>query len=321
MAVYTPFTLEELRPICQSFGLSGLREAVGIPQGSINTNYRLEVDQGRFFFRHTTARSKDDLLFEASLVEFLAESQFPSPRLVRAKGAPFLETKGGLASIFHFLPGEEMSRDRVTPEHCEQVGRELGKMHRLGLSFGGERKNPYSRATVRAWLGELKVDPDPELSKIGFHFLRFLDPEPRAELLPRGVIHADLFLDNVKWVGDRISAFFDFEMACRDVLVLDLAITLNAWCFNERYDGGLCRAIVRGYQQERALTEPERPGLYHQAVFGAVRYTASRIRDFHLSKLPPDRLFRKDFRTYLARANELTRMGEREFSRLVGLDA
>ncbi len=140
-----------------------------------------------------------------------------------------------------------------------------------------------------------------------------------GDLVPRGLIHADLFMDNVKWLGDRVSAFFDFEMACRDAYTLDLAITLNAWCFPGAYESDLCRGLLRGYQEARPLNTGERVDLFHQCLFGAVRYTASRIRDFHLSPLPPDKLFKKDFRTYLARVRALTDMGPAGFKALLGL--
>jgi homoserine kinase type II len=137
---------------------------------------------------------------------------------------------------------------------------------------------------------------------------------------PRGVIHADLFMDNVKWLGDRVSALFDFEMACRDAYVLDVAITLNAWCFdNGEYRPELCRGLLRGYQVERSLMPVEREHLFGHALFGAVRYTASRIRDFHLSGLPPDKLAPKDFRTYLARARALSAMGPGGLRALAGV--
>jgi homoserine kinase type II len=320
VAIYTPFEGEALSEVARAFGLGAVHTAEGVPQGSINTNYRLGCERGRFFLRHTTVRSADELAFEASLVEFLAAAAFPAPRIVRTlRGEPCLEIKGGRASIFHLLPGEELTRSQLTPEHVEQVGRELGKLHRLTQSFGGARDNPYSRGTVRRWLGELGQSKDEELHAFSRAYLRFLEPLDFEKLLPRGVIHADLFMDNVKWVGDRISALFDFEMACRDVYVLDLAIALNAWCFDRSYEAGLARAIVRGYRVERELAGAEQAALYDCALFGAIRYTASRIRDFHLSELPPERLQRKDFRTYLARAFALSQMGRAAFSRLVGL--
>jgi len=322
LAVYAALDEKDFTLVTEAYGLGSFVEATGIPQGSINTNYRIETGSGRYFVRHTTVRSAADLTFEAGLLAHLAQSAFPSPHLLRARsGAPFLELAGGRVSVFRYLVGEELTRDRLTPEHLERLGAELGKMHRLTNSFGGHRDNPYSVTVVAGWLEGLKSNPDPEIAKIAAEELGYLEDSQLAsgELVPRGVIHADLFMDNVKWVGDRVSAFFDFEMACRDTFTRDVAITLNAWCFNGGYDEALCRAFIRGYEDERRLSTAERSDLWHQALFGAVRYTASRIRDFHLSPLPPDKLFKKDFRTYLARSRDLKRLGPKGFRALLGL--
>lgn len=321
MAVYTLFSVEELADVARAFGLGRLRATKGIPHGSINTNFRLESDEGTFFLRHSTVRTPKDLTFEAALLAHLVLGGFPAPiPVATTAGRPFLEIRGGLASVFRFLSGEELSRSALTAEHCQRVGEELAKLHRVGNSFGSDRPNPYGPATVSAWLGQLRQHADVSIRALGDELDALLNESQSFSggLLPRGAIHADLFMDNVKWVGDRISAVFDFEMACRDALALDLAIALNAWCFNQGYEAELCQAIVRGYQKQRPLEAVEREAFFYQALFGAVRYSASRIRDFHLSSLPPERLARKDYRTYLLRARALKEMGPRQFGSLVG---
>jgi len=319
VALYAALTDEDFRTVCPEFTLGDFASATGVPQGSINTNYFLHTSTGRYFLRHTTVRTEADLRFEASLLLLLHESRFPAPHLhLTRSGQPFLQVRGGYVSVFGYLPGEELARDRLTTDHCEHLGAELGKLHRVGNSLVGDRANPYGPDLVRTWLRELAAHPDEELRGIARECEDHLDQVERGgRLTPRGVIHADLFMDNVKWLGDRVSAFFDFEMACRDELVLDVAITMNAWCFDGAYQPALCRALLRGYQDVRPLSADERARLHQQALFGAVRYTASRIRDFHLSPLPPERLFRKDFRTYLARVRALDAMGPAGFEELV----
>ncbi len=318
MAVYTSLTQKDYDAIAAAFGLGRAHAFRFVPQGSINTNAFVETDQGRFFVRHTTVRSEDDLRYEAALLEHLRESRFPAPRLLYAGTSPFVPLRGGRVSVFGLLAGSELSRDQLRPEHLEHLGALLAKMHLSLNAFTLERANPYGRDTVAHWLAELRREQDAEVSSLAPELEAALE---RARLdrglLPRGTIHADLFMDNVKWVGDRVSAFFDFEMACRDVWVLDVAITLNAWCFQGGYQEPLCRAFARGYLFERPMDEPERAALFDAALFGAVRYTASRIRDFHLSKLPPDKLAKKDYRTYLARVRALEEMGPEGFGRLV----
>jgi homoserine kinase type II len=322
MALYTTLEAAAFTHLAEAYGLGTVREFTGIPQGSINSNYRLVTTSGRYFVRHTTVRSVADLRFEADLLALLNASHFPAPRLVSTReGQPFLELEGGRVSIFGWLAGEELTRAQLTPEHLERLGMELGKLHRITLSFGGARANPYSPEVVRGWLAELRRRPEAELSSIAEELSGYLEraEAARAGLEPHGIIHADLFLDNVKWLGERVSAFFDFEMACRDAYALDVAITLNAWCFEGVYQPELCRALVRGYQVERTLAPAEREGLFGHALFGAVRFTASRIRDFHLSGLPPERLAPKNFRTYLARARALVEMGPGGLRALTGV--
>jgi homoserine kinase type II len=322
MALYTTLDAAAFAHLSEAYGLGAVREFAGIPQGSINSNYRLVTGSGRYFVRHTTVRSAEDLGFEAGLLALLNESHFPAPRLVSTReGAPFLEFQGGRVSVFLWLAGEELTRARLTPEHLEGLGMELGKLHRITQSFSGTRDNPYGPEVVRGWLEGLRQHPDAELGTLARELTHCLEraEAARTGLEPRGIIHADLFLDNVKWLGERVSAFFDFEMACRDTFALDVAITLNAWCFEGTYQPELCRALLRGYQVERALVPVERENLFGHALFGAVRYTASRIRDFHLSGLPPEKLAPKDFRTYLARARALVELGPEGLSALVGL--
>ena len=323
MALYTQLDAVALQRLVDAYALGTVRELTGIPEGSINSNFRLVTSSGRYFVRHTTVRSADDLNFEAGLLALLNASHFPSPRLVSTRdGSPFLELQGGRVVVFAWLEGEELTRERLTPEHLEALGVELGKMHRVAASYLGVRANPYGPEVVRGWLKGLEQHPDPELSAIAreLHGHLARADSLRGGLEPRGVIHADIFLDNVKWLGDRVSAIFDFEMACHDALTLDVAITLNAWCFDSgSYRPELCRGFLRGYQVQRTLLPAERESLFGHALFGAVRYTASRIRDFHLSGLPPDKLAPKDFRSYLARARALHQMGPEGLRALVGV--
>jgi homoserine kinase type II len=320
VAVYTTFEQRDIEQVCAAFVLGAPRSWRGIPQGSINTNYVLQTEQGRFFLRHTTVRSPDDLQFEAAFLDHLHRLGFAAPTLRRTPtGQSDIPLRGGRASVFGWLLGTERGRADFEPPHAHALGQELGALHRVGESFGERRQNPYGPPVVQGWLEGLERVTDEEV--------RGLVPELRAALeasrgyctgAPRGTIHADLFMDNVKWQGDRVEAFFDFEMACTDAWVLDLGITLNAWCFDGGYHAPLCRALFEGYVQERPLGPGEGRALFDATLFGAVRYTASRIRDFHLSALPADRLFPKSFRTYLARVRELGALGPEGFLRLLG---
>jgi homoserine kinase type II len=175
MALYTTLDTAAFSLLAEAYGLGPVREFTGIPQGSINSNYRLVTASGRYFARHTTVRSAAELRFEAELLALLNEAHCPAPRLVSTReGAPFLELEGGRVSVFAWLAGEELTRAQLTPEHLEGLGMELGKLHRVTLSFGGSRANPYGPEVVRGWLEELRRHPDPELSAIAVELEAYL---------------------------------------------------------------------------------------------------------------------------------------------------
>jgi homoserine kinase type II len=322
MAVYTPLSDEALQQVVATWALPPLVKAQPIPQGSINTNYRLVTQQGPLFLRHTTVRSEADLAFEAALLEHLHVHRVPAPTLLRTAGGEWWsELLGGRVSLFGWLAGEELTRAHLTPSHLEELGRALARCHRATESFGRRRDNPYGPSTVRAWVEGLLGRPEPELSAAARLLAATLEELASLPpvLEPMGVIHADLFMDNVKWLGERVSALFDFEMACHDAYGLDVAVTLNAWCFEGGYRTEWVRALMRGYVCERPLGPESLLALHRHARYGAVRFTASRIRDFHLSGMSADQLAPKDWRTYLARVRALEQMGEGGFRQLLGV--
>src|SRR6266568_1135410 len=136
---------------------------------------------------------------------------------------------------------------------------------------------------------------------------------------PRGLVHGDLFLDNVLWVGERVSALLDWEMSCVDALAYDLGVMVNAWCYGERYEPELARALVAGYRSEVALDPATAAALYPYARYVALRYTASRIHAFHRAALSADRLAWKDWTRYRDRLAALRSMGEDAFRTLVAV--
>jgi homoserine kinase type II len=135
---------------------------------------------------------------------------------------------------------------------------------------------------------------------------------------PRGLVHGDLFLDNVLWRDGSVAALLDWEMSCVDALAWDLAVVVNAWCYGDRFEPALVRAFLAGYQERRALDPATAGALYAYAKYVALRYTASRIHAFHRAALPADRLAWKDWTRYRDRLRALRAMGEEGFRALVG---
>lgn len=156
MAIYTELTDDDVRAILSAYALPPLERAIPVPEGSINTNYRLELGNARAFLRHATVRTADDLTFEASVLDALTAAKVPAPKLYRTTaGDASLPYKGGRVSLFAFLPGEELTRATFTPEHARALGDALAKMHVAVQPLTISRPNPYGPETVRAWITKL----------------------------------------------------------------------------------------------------------------------------------------------------------------------
>lgn len=359
MAVYTKLDDLALQALWSVYDDDkALVRAEGIPQGSINTTYRLETEAGVHYLRINEHKTTDEVFYEAFLLERLDAAAragrwgvvTPLVKKNRVGGRFFhVEERGGRpvwAAVFPQLPGRDLGVFEVTPAHTEQVGTFLARAHGALRDFHGGRANPFGLGTVRVWLMALQRARAEALADdvraVAARLSSLLDRVARARRpLPRGVIHGDLFVDNTKWHGaaardgaaredgPRLAAVFDWEMAGRDHLALDVAITLLAWCWRRdaahpaggAFDDAAARALVAGYQRVRPLVPSERRGLFGEALLGAIRFTTSRIRDFEV-KLPgrddASRAF-LDYRDFLARLDALLAMGPKGFARMTGL--
>jgi homoserine kinase type II len=209
---------------------------------------------------------------------------------------------GRHAAILTFLDG--VSLRRPTPEHCQQAGLALAELHKAGANFTGRRKNALGLQGWRKLADDCVADADSVADG-----LRALIEEELAALeaawpaqLPQGIIHADLFPDNVLFVNDRVSGIIDFYFACNDALAYDLAVTLNAWCFEP--DGAFnvtkARALIAGYQSKRALEADEKAALPLLCRGAAIRFLLTRLYDW-IHRNPAALVRPKDPREFLRR--------------------
>jgi homoserine kinase type II len=321
MALYTPLDENELALIARSYGLAGPERSVPEPKGSVNTNYHLWCGGRRYFLRLAEGKSAADVEFEARVLAFLERERFPAVRLIfLPDGRSHLAVRGRQAMLFAFSAGEELAREAVGAGHCQRIGEQLGGLHELAPGFEHELRNPYGPERVGPWIDELEPDGGgDEAVKRALPMLH--DEFSRSGALPsapRGLVHGDLFIDNVLWVGDRVSALLDWEMSCVDAFAWDLAVALNAWCYTDRFQPDRARALLAGYRAKALLDPATGAALYAYARYVALRYTASRIHAFHLAELGEDRLAWKDWSRYRDRLVALREMGERGFADLVG---
>ncbi|WP_242395958.1 homoserine kinase [Anaeromyxobacter oryzisoli] len=322
MALYTVLNPEEIAALVRCFGLPAPDRVKPEPKGSVNTNYHLWAGGERYFLRLNEGKTDADVLFEAEVQRYLFEARFPVPRLnVAADGRPFVPFAGKQAMLFSFAPGEEIARDAAGPARCQRLGEQLGRLHDLSAGFTAERVNPYGVPRVRGWLEDLRPDGggDAEVRAA----LPVLEEElARAGDLPgapRGLVHGDLFIDNVLWLGDRVSSLLDWEMSCVDPFAYDLGVAVNAWCYVDRYEPDRAHALLEGYRAKRRIEPETVAALYPWARYAALRFTVSRIHAFHLTGLGADRLAWKDWRRYRDRLMALRGMGDAGYRDLLGV--
>ncbi len=321
MAVFTPLAPEEIAAAVRPFGLAAPDRVQPEPKGGVNTNYHVWAGGERFFLRIAEGKTEADVRFEAEVLAYLREARFPVPELlVAGDGRPWAPAAGKLAMLFAYAPGEEIAPAAVGPERCRRVGERLARLHDLAGGFTAERRNQYGEDRVRAWLDPLRPDGggDPAVKEA----LPLLDEEladaARLPSAPRGLVHGDLFLDNVLWIGDRVSAVLDWEMSCVDAFAYDLAVALNQWCYGDSYDAARARALVAGYRGGRRVEPETLAALHAYARFAALRFAVSRIHGYQRAGLGADRLVKKDWRRQRDRLVALRGMGEAGFRALAG---
>ena len=294
MAVYTDVTAEELAGFLAGYELGELLSYKGIAEGVENSNFLVHTSTGNYILTLYEKRvAAKDLPFFLGLMQHLASRGISCPLPIKDKRGDALgKIAGRPAAIITFLDGLWIRRPSAV--HCAALGEALAKLHLAGLDFDGKRRNTLS---VDGWrpLFEHCRDRVNEVQRS----LRDLIEKELASLerdwprgLPQGVIHADLFPDNVFFLGDRLSGMIDYYFACNDALAYDVAICLNAWCFeaDHSYNVTKGRALLQNYARVRQLDEAERAALPRLARGAALRFLLTRLVDWF--NVPPGALVR-----------------------------
>lgn len=294
MAVYTDIDDATLSALLSQYDLGEARAFKGIAEGVENSNFLLETEKGRFILTVFEKRAKpEDLPFFMNMMRHLAIKGFPAPLPVEARDGEALRTlKDKPAVIVSFLTG--MSPRTPTSGQCRRMGAGLARFHAALADFGMERPNDLS---LPAWL-EMFAAREDEVDKLvpGLHELIAGDLDAlKAEWptgLPAGAIHADLFPDNAFFLDGEVSGVIDFYFACTDFLAYDIAVCLNAWCFETRGEFNITKgqAFLSGYQSERRLSEAECAAIPILARGAAMRFFLTRLIDW--ADTPKDALVR-----------------------------
>ena len=301
MAVYTEVSDQELEAFLVDYDIGSAVSFKGIAEGVENTNYVLTTDLGQYMVTLYEKRvDPRDLPFFLGLMDHLAERGINCPRPIHARDGNALRTLAGKpAAVTSFLQG--MWPRRMTVKHCGPVGEALAGFHLAGRDFPLRRPNALSVAGWRPVFEGSRRHVDPALERELAAELDFFEASWPKEL-PCGVIHADMFNDNVFFLHERLSGIIDFYFACNDFLAYDVAICLNAWCFepDNAFNATKARALLQAYDKVRPLGEDERHALPILARGSALRFMLTRLYDW--AHTPPDALVkRKDPNEYLAK--------------------
>ncbi len=316
MSVYTVVERAELEAFLAHYSHSRLFDYQGITAGIENTNYFVTTEQGEYVLTLFEQHSAHELGYFLDLMAYLAEHGVPSAHPLADREGHYLRTlKGKPAALVQRLPGKSV--ERPSPAHCLSLGRELGRIHRVGQGFPERRANPRGPhwwARTARTLEPLLDAPDRRLLEEELAF----QADYHFAGLPRGVIHADLFRDNALFVGERLTGIIDFYYACDGLLLYDLAIAANDWCVTA--DGSLdqerLEALLEGYREQRAFLsgEPEAWPVILRAA--ALRFWLSRLTDLYFPRegeithsKDPD-VFKRILLSHISNRRTLRRFGD-----------
>jgi len=305
MAIYTTLSKKDIAKIADEFVLGDLSSYSGIKNGSVNTHYVIETKRGRYFAKIDEVKSELEVKQELDLLFHLRKQGFPCLQPLKSKtGRYYLDIDGKCLTVSRYIDGTELSVDALNNNHLEILGHALANLHLIGRSYKKGIDNRFGFNRIVAIYREARRQLPSHLKNI----IRVLDDEFSYlenyldNNLPKGIIHGDLFPDNVKFKGNRLVGVMDFDAACRGKLIYDLATSVNALCFlDDRYKIDRFEALIGGYESLRPLSLPEWDSFPNELRFSALRFTVTRIKDFFLKKADDSQRIYKDFKQFYDR--------------------
>src|SRR5436190_8286582 len=313
MAVYTNLDRRQLAELVEEFGLGKLQAANG-NGGGTDGNCRLDTAKGRYWLRIDEERSEMEVKREIDLLLYLRKHGFPCPQLIiDRKGRQYHELGGKCISLFKYIDGHRRETTALTLQQIENAGRVLADLHVIGKGYKKGIDNRFSFERV----GEVYQEVRDRLPSYFKRIIRTLDEEV-AYLehylewkLPKGIIHGDIFLDNIMFRGEKVVGILDFEAASRGKYIFDLATAVNALCFDgERYDLKRFEALIGGYESLRTLSLAEWDAFPNELRFSALRFTVMRLNDFFQHPVDESQRINKDFHEFYERLRILRRETE-----------
>lgn len=285
MAILTKPSDGELQAFAAAFDLGPLRSARGIEAGTVNTSYALALGEpeAAYFLRIYEEQGDEGAAAEAALLLHLAEAGVATPCPVRARDGALVRTIAGKPGVlFPWVDGGMLCQRAVTPEAARIVGAALARVHLAGPApgspLGPGRFGPPDLVLRCDRVGSSRDAEARVLAEPLREAVRALAARRRTDM-PSGLVHGDLFRDNVLWNGGRIAALLDFESAHHGPFAYDVAVTVLSWAYGDRLVPEIARAIVDGYRTVREFSDAERRGIFDETVLATLRFTITRITD------------------------------------------
>ncbi|MDN5937260.1 MAG: homoserine kinase [Salinisphaera sp.] len=284
MSVYTKVDARQLQSLLADYAVGELERFEGISAGITNTNYFVDTSLGRWVLTLFERTAADELPYFLDLMDHLAKLGVPSAHPVARRDGGFLSRVADKpAALVYRLRGHSVHQP--SGAQCAAMGAAVAEMHRAGIRFSGQRPNSRNLA----WCAATRDLLAPQLDGAD---LQLLDDElawlggRKLDDLPRGVIHADLFRDNVLFAGDHVSGLIDFYYACNDCLLFDLAVICNDWCRsrNNRFLASRWEALSAAYARRRPYTRAEHKAWPAVLRVAALRFWVSRLHDWHFPR-------------------------------------
>src|ERR1700693_1677148 len=292
MAVYTELSKPFLKELADDYGLGRVTGATGIPEGSVNTNYVLEAAKGKFLLRIDEVKGENELKREIDLLSFLRKHAFPCPHPMQERtGRCYRNFNNRCVSLFKYQEGKVLAPARMKPSQLETIGHALGDLHVIGKAYKKGIDNRFSFERI----ADLYLTVRNRLPNYFRKICRTLDDEVEyltrylEGKLPKGVIHGDIFSDNLLFRGEKLTAMLDFDGA---------------------YSLDRFRYLLSGYESVRTLSLAEWDAFPNELRFSSLRFTVTRLHDFFLSPVDGKNRVDKDFREFFERLRVLRR--ERE---------